>query len=180
MQMFGHRKTVTRADRAKLADELTEIGMALGLNERACCCPARPVVRVMLPAAGNRQNPVDLLLCGHHYRASEAALRAAGAVVYDRKGALIMDAAPRHRPGRHQNAVAAPSAWLNALRVNNYQLAISVESSHFVCTAVPEGRAANSLGVVGVVEGSGDASPSGRVVLRPTATRRSRRPAAAA
>ena len=35
--MFGHRKTVTRADRAKLADELAGIGMALGVWERACC-----------------------------------------------------------------------------------------------------------------------------------------------
>ena len=119
MQIFGHRKTVTRADRAKLADELTEIGMALGVHERACCCPARPLVRVMLPAAGSRPELVDLLLCGHHYRASQAALRAAGAVVYDQKGELIMDAAPRHRPGRHQAAVAAPPAWLGALWVIN-------------------------------------------------------------
>jgi hypothetical protein len=32
---------------------------------------------------------VDLLLCGHHYRVSRAALRAVGADVYDRAGALI-------------------------------------------------------------------------------------------
>jgi hypothetical protein len=132
MQMFGHRKTVTRADRARLAEELTEIGMALGVNERACCCPARPLVRVMLPAAGSRPELVDLLLCGHHYRASQAALRAAGAVVYDQKGELIMDAAPRHRPGRHQAAVAAPPAWLSALWLNSCQSVISVETCHFV------------------------------------------------
>jgi hypothetical protein len=34
---------------------------------------------------------VDLLLCGHHYRVSQAALRAAGAVVYDEFGLLITD-----------------------------------------------------------------------------------------
>jgi hypothetical protein len=107
MQMFGHHKTVTRADRAKLADELAEIGMAVGVGESACCCPARPVVRVMMPASTTRPGPVDLLLCGHHYRASQAALRAAGAVVYDQKGTLIMDAAVQHRPRRHQAAVAA-------------------------------------------------------------------------
>jgi hypothetical protein len=107
MQMFGHRKTVTRADRAKLADELAGIGMALGVWERACCCPARPVVRVMMSATATRPEPVDLLLCGHHYRASQAALRAVGAVVYDQKGTLIMDAAAQDRPGRHQAAVAA-------------------------------------------------------------------------
>jgi hypothetical protein len=60
----------------------------------------------MMPATATRPEPVDLLLCGHHYRASQAALRAAGAVVYDQKGTLIMDAA-QHRPGRHQAAVAA-------------------------------------------------------------------------
>ena len=115
MQMFGHRNTVTRADRARLDDELAEIGMALGVSERACCCPARPLVRVMMPAATNRPEPVDLLLCGHHYRASQAALRAAGAVVYDEKGALIMDAAPRHRARLHWAAAAAPPAPISAL-----------------------------------------------------------------
>ncbi len=104
--MFGHRKTVTRVDRAKLADELAGIGMALGVCERACCCPARPVVRVMMPATATRPEPVDLLLCGHHYRASRGALRAAGAAVYDQKGVLIMDAADHGRPRRHQAAVA--------------------------------------------------------------------------
>ncbi len=89
MQMFGHRKTVTQADQAKLADELAELGMALGAGERSCCCPARPVVRVMMPATATRPEPVDLLLCDHHYQAGQAALRAA---VYDEKGALIKDA----------------------------------------------------------------------------------------
>ncbi len=81
--------------------------MALGVWERACCCPARPVVRVMMSATATRPEPVDLLLCGHHYRVSQAALRAAGAVVYDQKGTLIMDAAAQHRPRRQQAAVAA-------------------------------------------------------------------------
>ena len=77
MKRFMHRSTVTRAERAKLAEELTELGMALGITERACCCPARPVVRVMMPATARRPDPADLLLCGHHYRASQAALQAA-------------------------------------------------------------------------------------------------------
>ena len=50
---------------------------------RSCCCPARPVVKVIMPAAPGRPNPVDLWLCGHHYRASRAALLAAGADVED-------------------------------------------------------------------------------------------------
>jgi hypothetical protein len=53
------------------------------LGDRACCCPARPVVRVLIPPASARPHSVDLLMCGHHYRAFRAALAAAGAVVMD-------------------------------------------------------------------------------------------------
>jgi hypothetical protein len=41
------------------------------------------VVRVLIPPAPARRHSVDLLLCGHHYRASCAALAAAGAVIMD-------------------------------------------------------------------------------------------------
>jgi hypothetical protein len=53
------------------------------LGDRACCCPARPVVRVLIPPASARPHSVDLLLCGHHYRTSRAALTAAGALIMD-------------------------------------------------------------------------------------------------
>ena len=106
VRMFGRHRVVTRADRARLAKELAEISMAIGVGEPACCCPAKPVVRVVMPATATRPEPVDLLLCGHHYRAGQLALRAAGAVVYDRQGAVIMGAADQRRP-RHQAAVAA-------------------------------------------------------------------------
>lgn len=46
---------------------------------RSCCCPARPAVKVVMPPVGGRPHSVDLWLCGHHYRASRAALTAAGA-----------------------------------------------------------------------------------------------------
>ena len=61
------------------------------LGDRACCCPARPVVRVLIPPASARRHSVDLLLCGHHYRASCAALAAAGAVIINdrRSGGTI-------------------------------------------------------------------------------------------
>jgi len=36
-----------------------------------------------MPPAPGKPEPVDLWLCGHHYRASSAALAAAGAGVYD-------------------------------------------------------------------------------------------------
>lgn len=59
----------------------------LATAERACCCTARPAVAVVLRPAENRPHPTDLLLCGHHYRASADALAAAGAIVYDENGA---------------------------------------------------------------------------------------------
>jgi len=109
MEMFGHLRAVTRADRAWLAGELAEIERAIGVTERACCCPARPVVRAVMPATATRPEPVDLLLCGHHYRAGQAALRAAGAAVYDEQGALLEAGADHRRPHvpRHHQPVAA-------------------------------------------------------------------------
>lgn len=77
------------ADLAGLDDEMTGLGRPLSFADRACCCPARPVVTVIMPPAPGRPRPVDILLCGHHYRASRAALRAAGAIVYDENGVLI-------------------------------------------------------------------------------------------
>jgi hypothetical protein len=59
------------------------------LADRSCCCPARPVVRVISPATSERPHSVDLLLCGHHYLASRAALAAANAVAIDETGAVL-------------------------------------------------------------------------------------------
>ena len=50
------------------------------MDDRACCCPSRPMVRVLMPAAPGRPYRVDLLLCGHHFRLSQWTLAAAGAV----------------------------------------------------------------------------------------------------
>ena len=57
-----------------------------GYEDRACCCPAHPVVRVIMPSAPGRRPPVDLLLCGHHYRVSRQALAAARARVENLPG----------------------------------------------------------------------------------------------
>lgn len=57
--------------------------------DSACCCPARPLFVAMLPPAPGRLEPVDLLLCGHHYRAARTALAAAGAIVFDATGAIV-------------------------------------------------------------------------------------------
>lgn len=73
-----------------LDDELPGMDRRLAPGDRACCCPARPVVTVVIPAGRGHPHPADLLLCGHHYRASLGALLVAGADVYDKAGALIM------------------------------------------------------------------------------------------
>ncbi len=49
---------------------------------QACCCAARPMFKVVMPPTATRPRPVDLWLCGHHCRASRAALESAGASVY--------------------------------------------------------------------------------------------------
>jgi len=50
------------------------------MDDKACCCPSRPVVKVLMPAAADRPYRVELLLCGHHFRLSQWTLAAAGAV----------------------------------------------------------------------------------------------------
>ena len=57
--------------------------VAVGL---ACCCPARPVVRVIMPPTATRPHRTELLLCGHHYRVSRQALAAANATVTELPG----------------------------------------------------------------------------------------------
>jgi hypothetical protein len=71
-------------------DELPGLARPIRYTDRACCCPARPVVTVVIPAGRGHPHPADLLLCGHNYRVSLAALRVVGADVYDETGALIM------------------------------------------------------------------------------------------
>jgi hypothetical protein len=56
------------------------------------------VVRVLVPPVPARPHSVDLLLCGHHYRASCAALAAAGAVTTDDRRSGGTSAA-EHEPG---------------------------------------------------------------------------------
>lgn len=55
-------------------------------SARACCCAAKPAVIAVIPAASGRPAPTELLLCGHHYRVSRAALVAKGATLLDIKG----------------------------------------------------------------------------------------------
>jgi hypothetical protein len=57
-----------------------------GREDSACCCPAQPLVRVIIPATAERRHSVDLLLCGHHYRVSRQALAAARVRIEDLPG----------------------------------------------------------------------------------------------
>jgi hypothetical protein len=105
---FTHRRQAGRRGDpdVRLNASLLRRTPLFSATDRSCCCPATPAVMVVLPATATRPVPVDLLLCGHHYREHEAALRAEGAAVYDVNGALIgsgpaVDASravPRQRP----------------------------------------------------------------------------------
>lgn len=69
---------------AGLPDAATEGGLVrqgASAGDQACCCVARAVVRVIMPPAEGRPHETELLLCGHHYRVSCAALSAAHARV---------------------------------------------------------------------------------------------------
>lgn len=53
---------------------------------RSCCCAAKAAVQVILPPRPGRPWETDLLMCGHHYRASCRALAAANATVHPLPG----------------------------------------------------------------------------------------------
>ena len=86
---FPHRSTDGHAAPAAGHGTLPELSGAeqavldpASIPDRACCCPARPLVKVVMPATATRP-AVDLWLCGHHWRASRAALAGTGAVAFD-------------------------------------------------------------------------------------------------
>jgi hypothetical protein len=87
MKAWWHNRSA-----AASMDLTAEMERAVSLDAavQACCCPAKPVVTVVMPSTISRPHPVDLLLCGHHFRVSQASLQAAGAAVYDSTGLLIM------------------------------------------------------------------------------------------
>jgi hypothetical protein len=78
---FLHRLRGGGASRGPAIDDMIGGQDSPPAASRACCCPARPVVRVIMPPAAGRPHGVDLLLCGHHYRVSSQALAAAGAAI---------------------------------------------------------------------------------------------------
>jgi hypothetical protein len=101
---FGHHGDDAPA---RLDDELAGLGRPLTVADRSCCCAARPAVTVIMPPAPGRSHQVDLLLCGHHYQAGRAALRAARATAYDEAGVPIMTGGREQPPARREPAAAA-------------------------------------------------------------------------
>ena len=71
---------------AGLFDAAAQRGPIASLSGEACCCVARAVVRVVMPPTAARPHETELLLCGHHYRISHAALAAAHATVSELPG----------------------------------------------------------------------------------------------
>lgn len=58
--------------------------------QQACCCQGRPAVLVLLPRAHADGAVTELLLCARHFRRSVENLDAAGAAVFNSRGALVM------------------------------------------------------------------------------------------
>jgi len=82
---FGHRGRAANAVAERPATPESAAQPSPRYSQRACCCPAPPSVIAVIPANGHRV-PVELLLCGHHYRQSRQALAARGATLTDLKG----------------------------------------------------------------------------------------------
>jgi hypothetical protein len=84
-ELKKENRTMFRRDpRTSEAPQLEELRFTdSSVPSRSCCCPARPAVKVIMPPRAGRPHSVDLWLCGHHYRASAAALLKARARIED-------------------------------------------------------------------------------------------------
>ncbi len=69
-----------------LDDAIPARNATAGLADGACCCPAKAMVQVLMPPTAARPQETELLLCGHHYRASRRALAAVRARVRELPG----------------------------------------------------------------------------------------------
>jgi hypothetical protein len=94
------------SDRPAPAFYLTDWPTLLRLAERACCCCAKPAIVAIVPPGPGRASPSDLLLCRHHYVASQRALVDGAAAVFDSEGEPLTP----HTKALVQQAVSAPAA----------------------------------------------------------------------
>lgn len=70
---------------------MEEVDDVTGWPGRACCCPAKPVVKVLLPVfRGESTHIVDLYLCGHHYQKSFGSLVESGATTIPRYAGMAL------------------------------------------------------------------------------------------
>jgi len=99
---------------AQAADDQAAWSGPPPLADRGCCCPARPVVKVLIPPSSARPHSVDLLLCGHHYLASRAALAAFNAVAIDETGSVLEPASTDVDMGDLNYADDAAGRWAGA------------------------------------------------------------------
>lgn len=58
-------------------------------GQRADCCVAAAVYRVVLPVTERRARPTELLLCAHHYRSARATLSEGRAAIFDAEHRLV-------------------------------------------------------------------------------------------
>lgn len=80
---FPSAKKIDNVTRRALDDALPSRQPEPGLAQRACCCPARAMVQVIMPPSPARPHVTELLLCGHHSRVSRQALATSGARLRD-------------------------------------------------------------------------------------------------
>lgn len=89
------------------AADAGQAGQGPGPGDQACCCVARAVVRVTMPPVAGRPHATELLLCGHHYRVSRAALSAAHAQVEELRSSSVVPGSWFDDRGRPAQVTAA-------------------------------------------------------------------------
>jgi hypothetical protein len=111
MNASYHQSSAGRAGGATaLFEAAAHDGPVASPLDQACCCVARAVVRVVMPPAQGRSHETELLLCGHHYRASRRALSAARARVHELDGSAENATAWFHDdPDRFAQVTQVPS-----------------------------------------------------------------------
>ena len=127
----------------------------LAFAEHACCCPAGPVVTVVMPPAPGRRYPMEVLLCGHHYRVCEIALLAAGATVYDKSASCC-------RPGKSPCWQIWPWGPHDGRPERTARMRHQV-STEQTCAAIPQiaqSAAAAGLGIRDLEKPPGPAGPA--------------------
>jgi hypothetical protein len=78
IQVAGRTSAAVEVTQCTTTEPEFDVQAALW-SGRACCCPAKPAVLVIMPPETGWQQPTELLLCWEHYRASQRSLAAARA-----------------------------------------------------------------------------------------------------